>query len=207
MAAPMSNTGEPMVPPWTPSFTGAYGPALPGSPGKARLRPPAQALDPARRASGASWPPPCLTRGNPWFPRGPPPSQEPMAQRFPARRAKPGSALPRKRSIRLEELLELHGRPHVALDLQLAGHVGRRRILLAARDLRERLLGGRDRGVGAARVALGHLHGPVVDGDRPLLPVDVEQVRIRHPGRLRLVDPGLETPEELPRACRHHASL
>src|SRR6266702_6783075 len=39
---------------------------------------------------------------------------------------------------RLEQLLELHGGAHVALDLQLARHVGRRRVLLAVGNLRER---------------------------------------------------------------------
>src|SRR5258708_34951815 len=44
-----------------------------------------------------------------------------------------------------EDLLELHGRAHVALDLELARHVGRRGVLLARDDLLERLARGRDR--------------------------------------------------------------
>src|SRR5262245_16291150 len=50
--------------------------------------------------------------------------------------------------VRLEELLELHGRTHVALDLQLAGHVRRRRVLLAGDDLLEVLLARGEGGVG-----------------------------------------------------------
>src|SRR5205085_8040219 len=34
------------------------------------------------------------------------------------------------RKYELEELLELHRRAHVALDLELAGHVGARRVAL-----------------------------------------------------------------------------
>src|SRR5262245_24097058 len=55
-----------------------------------------------------------------------------------------------------EELLELEGGAHVALDLQLARHVRRRRVRLALGDLDERLLARRDRAVGLAG-ALGDL--------------------------------------------------
>src|SRR6476659_9372401 len=61
------------------------------------------------------------------------------------------------REIFSEDLLELHRRAHVALDLELAGHVRGGRVLLARDDLLERLDRGGDRAV-AAGVAL-------VDGD------------------------------------------
>src|SRR5947209_2265655 len=79
------------------------------------------------------------------------------------------------RSSDLEEFLQLHRGAHVALDLQLAGHVGARRVLLAADDLLERLLGGGDHRVGLL-AALRHAHAAVVDADRPLArAVDVEE--------------------------------
>src|SRR5262249_37857958 len=40
---------------------------------------------------------------------------------------------------RLEEFLQLHRRAHVALDLELSGHVRGGRVLLALRELLERL--------------------------------------------------------------------
>ena len=43
----------------------------------------------------------------------------------------------RNRPARVEELLELHGGAHVALDLELPRHVRRRRVLLAGHDLLE----------------------------------------------------------------------
>ncbi len=72
-----------------------------------------------------------------------------------ARRARRGWRPGRRRSAprragRLKQLLELHGGAHVALDLQLPGHVGARWVLLARDDLREGLLGGGDNGVGIA---------------------------------------------------------
>src|SRR5689334_3335553 len=100
---------------------------------------------------------------------------------------------------RLEELLELHRLAHVALHLQLPGHVRGGRVLLAVRDFPERLGSGRDRAVGVA-VALGDRHLAVVDVHDPCArAVDVELVARRHPLRLRLVDAGRERLEELPR--------
>src|SRR4029077_12830683 len=85
------------------------------------------------------------------------------------------------RSVGSEQLLQLHRSTHVALDLELAGHVGARRVLLAADDLLERLLGGRDHRVGIL-AAFGDVHLAVLDLDRPLAgAVDVEEVRVRHP--------------------------
>ena len=49
----------------------------------------------------------------------------------------------------LEQLLQLQGCAHVAFDLELPGHVGGGRILLAGDDLARRLARGRDRRVGA----------------------------------------------------------
>src|SRR6266540_4174317 len=114
------------------------------------------------------------------------------------RRPAPGSRPAGGRAIRrlsesslnrLEELLELHRRADVALDLQLAGHVRGRRVLLAAADLLERLGRRRDRHVGVA-AALVDRQLPVADVDEPLaLALDVEEVRVVDAGELRLVDP------------------
>src|SRR6184192_339592 len=96
----------------------------------------------------------------------------------------------------LEELLELHGLAHVALDLQLPRHVGGGRVLLAAGDLHERLRGRRDRAVGVAAVlADGDL--AVVHVDRPDAgAVDLEQVGRGQAGGLGRVDSCLERLEE-----------
>src|SRR3954465_776021 len=100
----------------------------------------------------------------------------------------------------LEEFLQLHRGAHVSFDLELAGHVGARRVLLAARDLLERLLGGRDRHVAVAG-SLGDFHGAVLNVDLPRAgALDVEHVGVVHPGSLRCVDTALERVEELPRA-------
>ena len=98
---------------------------------------------------------------------------------------------------RLKELLELHRGAHVALDLELAGHVGARRVLLAGDDLLEGLLGGLDRRVGVA-AALGDRDLAVVDVDLPLAgAVDVEDVRVASCPRSSSVGPRLEVLEEL----------
>src|SRR5262245_38402964 len=68
--------------------------------------------------------------------------------------------------VRLEQLLELHGRAHVALDLQLPGHVRRGGVLLAAGDLGERL-GGRRQSAVAALISFCHAHLTVRDLHRP----------------------------------------
>src|SRR5439155_21703772 len=103
-----------------------------------------------------------------------------------------------RKGIRLEELLELHRGTHVAFDLELAGHVRARRVLLAADDLLERGFGGRDDGV-CVVPALADAHLAVVDPDRPLAcALDVEEVRVGHAGRLRSVGAALQTVEELP---------
>src|SRR5436305_2002783 len=103
---------------------------------------------------------------------------------------------------RSEQLLELHRSAHVALDLQLAGHVGAGRILLAARDLLERLLRGRDHGV-RILAAFGDAHLAVVDVYLPFArSVDVEQERVGHTGCLLGIDAALEGVEEL---LRGHA--
>src|SRR5438046_2550545 len=102
--------------------------------------------------------------------------------------------------VPLEEFLQFHCRSHVAFDLELAGHVGAGRVLLAAGDLLERLFGGRDRDVGVLG-AFGHGDVAVPDVDLPLArAVDVEEVGVVHSGSLRRVDTALECVEEVPRA-------
>src|ERR671924_1463498 len=102
-----------------------------------------------------------------------------------------------------EQLLQLHRLAHVALDLQLSGHVGRGRVLLALGDLHERLGRCRDSGVGIAAV-LGDGYVAVVDVNVPRArAVDLEPVAARHPGRLDRVDPRLQRLEELSRALGH----
>src|SRR5258705_5618884 len=96
-----------------------------------------------------------------------------------------------------EELLQLHRSAHIPFDLELARHVGAGRVLLAADDLLERLIGG-----GYDRVGIlptfGDADLAVPDLDRPLAgAVDVEDVRVRHPGDLRRVRTALEAVEEL----------
>src|SRR5581483_8107467 len=104
---------------------------------------------------------------------------------------------PKATDRRSEQLLELHGRTHVALDLQLPRHVGRRRVLLAGDDLVERLPARGDRRVRVA-AALAHVELSVRHGDEPLsLAVDVEEVRVVHAGELRLVRARLQAVEEL----------
>src|SRR5207237_10625624 len=107
--------------------------------------------------------------------------------------SRPRSCSASRLSLTGKELLELHGRPHVALELELAGHVGARRVLLARDDLLEDLLGGTDRAVGAIvhavldrDLALGDLHRPL---SRAL---DVEGVRVVHARRLARVGLGGE---------------
>ena len=78
---------------------------------------------------------------------------------------------------RLEEFLELHCRAHVALDLQLAGHVGGGRVQVAAEQLLEVLLGGRDRRVGSRHRPASRR--PVRPGRRP----STTQLRRRRSGR------------------------
>ncbi len=107
----------------------------------------------------------------------------------------------------LEELLQLHRRAHVALDLELPGHVGGGRVLLAVDDRHHRLLGGRDRRVGLA-AAVGHLDLAVLDLDEPLAgTLDVEQVRVVHPGRLLGIGAGRQAVEELLHVLSHLGSL
>src|SRR5258708_10594404 len=106
-----------------------------------------------------------------------------------------------------EELLELHRSAHVALDLQLPGHVGARRVLLAGDDLLERLLGGRDDHVGVA-AALADADLAVVDVDLPLSgALDVEDVRVAHARGLRGVGLRLEVREEILDGSGHHTLL
>src|ERR671931_110217 len=102
--------------------------------------------------------------------------------------------------IKLEELLELHRLAHVAFHLELAGHVGGGRVLLAAGDLHESLRRGGDRAIGVAAVlADGDL--AVVDVDGPGAgAVDLEAVGRGHAGRLGRVDSRLQRLEELARA-------
>src|SRR6266508_3498139 len=124
-------------------------------------------------------------------------------RRYPRVRELRSRTFPAKRRPRsaetLKEFLQLHRGAHVALDLQLAGHVGAGRVLLAAGDLLEGLLGRRD---GHVRVFGVLCHGDVavLDVDLPRArTLDVEQVRVVHTGRLRRVDAALETVEKLPR--------
>ena len=103
-----------------------------------------------------------------------------------------------------EELLELHGGAQVAFDLQLARHVGRRRVLFARDDLVERLAGRGDRRVGVA-AAFCDAELPVGNRDEPLaLVFDVEEVRVRHSRQLRRVGARLEAVEEI--LGRHDAN-
>src|SRR5438093_3757903 len=96
-----------------------------------------------------------------------------------------------------EELLELHGGAHVTFDLELAGHVCGRRVLLAPCDRAEGLPRGANRDVRVSP-ALGHLDGPVGDVHLPhARAFDVEDVRVVHPGRLGGVDARREGVEEL----------
>src|SRR6266566_9637171 len=104
-----------------------------------------------------------------------------------------------------EDLLELHRGAHVALDLQLARHVGGRRVLLAADDLRERLPAGADRGVGVTR-ARRDGDRAVADVDMPVaLALDLEEVRVAHACELRRVGAVGKGVEEL--ACSHGSGL
>src|SRR5919197_4095228 len=107
--------------------------------------------------------------------------------------------------IKLEELLELHRLAHVAFHLELAGHVGGGRVLLAAGDLHESLRRGGDRAIGVAAVlADGDL--AVVDVDGPgACTVDLEAVGGGQAACLRGVHPCLEALEELSRALDHAA--
>src|SRR3954447_15774895 len=103
----------------------------------------------------------------------------------------------RSRRSLSEELLELHGRAHVALALQLARHVGRRRVLLARHDLLEGLARRGDRCVCLPCTRLD-VDRAVTDVDVPLaLAVDVEHVRVAHPGELGRVSTRLEAVEEV----------
>jgi hypothetical protein len=97
----------------------------------------------------------------------------------------------------LEELLELHRGAHVTLDLELAGHVRGRRVLLTRGDRAEGLLGRTDLDVRVSP-ALGHFDGAVGDVHLPdARAFDVEDIRVVHPGRLGRIDPGREGVEEL----------
>src|SRR5215211_1151612 len=103
-----------------------------------------------------------------------------------------------------KKLLKLESGAHVALDLELAGHVGRGGVQLALRDPLERLRVRHDRGV-CVLGPLGHRDRSVGDAHRPLTgAVDVENVGVRHAGRLHGVDPGLEAVEECAHAVRRH---
>src|SRR5579872_1205136 len=103
----------------------------------------------------------------------------------------------------LEELLELHRRAHVALDLQLAGHVGARRVLVAGDDLLEGLLGGGDGDVGVP-ATFGDGDGAVVDVHLPRARAfDLEDVGIGHPCRLRRIRTRREGREEVLHALSH----
>src|SRR5437660_107744 len=107
----------------------------------------------------------------------------------------------RNKPFGLKELLQLHCRAHVAFDLQLSGHVGAGCVLLAAGDLLERLLGRRDRDVGIF-CAFRHGDVAVLHVDLPRAgALDVEQVRVVHPGGPGGVDAGLERVEKL--LCAH----
>src|SRR5215210_64284 len=100
----------------------------------------------------------------------------------------------------LEEFLKLHSGAHVALDLQLARHVSRRRVLLAAEDSLEVLLARGDRRVRFA-LALADADSAVLDRHQPHPCVfDVEDVAVVHTGELRRVSPRRQALEEL--ACR-----
>src|SRR5919201_760251 len=91
-----------------------------------------------------------------------------------------------------EQLLELHRLAHVALDLELAGHVRGGRVLLALRDLHERLARGGDGGVGLvavladADVAVVHVDGPGA------CPVDLESIGGGEPTGFRRIDARLQ---------------
>src|SRR2546421_9328496 len=127
---------------------------------------------------------------------------------FPARPSEPAGREKRGLTYALEELLELHRRAHVALDLELAGHVGARRVQLARDDPLEVLLRARDRAVRVGRDALGDFDLAVVDRDGPLAgAADVEDVGVRHPRGAGPVHPALEALEQLAHALGHGGSL
>src|SRR4029079_1064917 len=112
------------------------------------------------------------------------------------------------KALAREELLELHGRTHVALELELAGHVGTRRVLLARDDLLEDLLRSADRAVDAVLEAVVHADAAVRDFDRPPAgALDVEAVRVVHAGRLRRVGAGRKRLEELLHGAWHLSLL
>src|SRR3954467_6029074 len=118
-----------------------------------------------------------------------------------SRKAQRSRPAPRSSSWRIdagsEQLLKLHRSTHVTLDLELASHVGARRVLVTADDLLERLLGGRDHGVGIL-TALGDVDLAVLDTDGPFSGAfDVEEIGVRHPRRLRGVCATFEIVEEL----------
>src|SRR6266545_617944 len=101
----------------------------------------------------------------------------------------------------LEQLLQLHCGAHIPFDLELAGHVGAGRVLLAAGDLVEGLLGRRDRHIRVFRV-VGHRDISVLDVDLPLArALDVEEIRVVHARGLGGVDAALEGVEKL--LCAH----
>ena len=108
----------------------------------------------------------------------------------------------------LEELLELHRRAHVALDLQLARHVGGRRVLLAAEDLLEVLFARRDRRSRPCRRPLATLTAPSVDRDEPFAgAVDVEQVACCSCPQFRRIGARGQSLEELACRLRHRADI
>jgi predicted GNAT family acetyltransferase len=131
------------------------------------------------------------------------PTSNAIYERIGYRRVCESAEIAFDRPRRSEELLQLHRRAHVALDLDLAGHVGARRVLLPGDDLLEGLPGRADRHVGVA-AALGHAHRAVLDVHLPQAgPLDVEHVRVGHPGGLRRVGAAREGREELLHALGH----
>src|SRR5947207_1951257 len=98
----------------------------------------------------------------------------------------------------LKEFLKLHRGAHVARDLELAGHVGGGRVLLAGNDLLEVLLGGRNRAVRVA-VTLADGHGSALNRHEPLAgAVNVEQIAVLHLAELGCIRARRQVFEEVP---------
>src|SRR5262249_3077872 len=115
-----------------------------------------------------------------------PPRRVPTAiGRFDAQSRTVGKRLSNGARRRLaQQRLQLGRGADVALDLDLPGHHGGRRVLLAGHELAEDLLPLAEAHVRPA-VALGAVDLPVVDRDEPRARVlDLEEVRVRDPGGL-----------------------
>src|SRR5438067_9716051 len=122
------------------------------------------------------------------------------------RQAPPGPRL--LNGLAREELLQLHRGAHVAFELELARHVGARRVLLARDDLLKDLLRGTDRAIHPVYETVVHADAAFLDLDRPLAGTfDVKGVRVVHARRLRRVGAGRKRLEELLHVAWHPSLL